>query len=185
MRASRCRGAGFSLVEVLVSLLMVSVGILALAALLEAATRHARVSEQHAVATLLASDLADRLRANAAGARLGARGYDMTARDFPSPLPAARAACTGAAPCGPGELAKSDLAAWTARLRATLPRGSALVRFRAAVPPAPAAVDLWLGWADANALAATAATDGGGAECPDEWAGADSRVRCLYLEVVP
>jgi type IV pilus assembly protein PilV len=183
---ARRPAAGFSLVEVLVSMFIVALGILALAGVLQAATRHARMSEQRSAATLLANDIADRIRANPIGAALASQGYDQTGSGFPSALPATHAACTEAAPCGPTDLAQADLAAWTARLRATLPQGSAVIRFHAGAAPAVDVVDVWVGWSDPNAPAATnVANDRSGTECPAQWAGATAPVRCLYLAVAP
>jgi type IV pilus assembly protein PilV len=174
---------GFSLVEVLVAMFVVAMGILALAGLLQASARYSKMSELRSTATLLANDIADRIRANPVGAELGAGGYDLTAKAFPTALAAPHAACTSEAPCGPAELARADLAAWTARLRATLPRGSAWVQFHAAKAPAPDFVDVWVGWADPLTLAPGISTERSGAECPSDWKTTDSSVRCIYLQV--
>ena len=63
----RSRAGGVSLIEVLVALLVVSLGILAMSGLLTNSTRYGKTSEFRAVATLLANDIADRMRANKAG----------------------------------------------------------------------------------------------------------------------
>ena len=97
----------------------------------------------------------------------------------------AHAACSADAPCGPSELAKSDLADWTARVRATLPRGSAWVEFHAGKAPAPDYVDVWVGWADPLTLAPGISTDRSGTECPASWKTAEPSVRCVYLQVAP
>lgn len=186
-RAPGLRIAGFSLIEVLIAMFVVATGILALAALLQAATRHSKMGELRATAALLAGDIADRLRANAAGARLGPAGYDLAADDFPSPpAPApARAACTRDTPCGEADLAWADLADWTARVAVTLPKGSARIRFRAGRPPVPDTVDVWVGWADPLTLSPGRAIDRSGAECPAAWTATEPSVRCVYLQVAP
>jgi type IV pilus assembly protein PilV len=178
------RGAGgFSLVEVLVAMFVVAMGILALAGLLQASTRYSKMSELRSTATLLANDIADRIRANPVGAQLGAGGYDRTERTFPGAPAAPHAACTSEAPCGPADLARADIADWTARLRATLPKGSAWVQFHAGHSPAPDFVDVWVGWADPLTLAPGIATDRSGTECPPDWRTTESSVRCVYLQV--
>jgi len=182
-RPARPRAAGFSLIEVLVAMAVVAVGVLALAGLLQAATRHAKASQLDATATLLAVDIADRLRANAAGARLGQAGYDLGVDGFGNPPAPARVACTRAAPCSAAGLAQADLADWTARVRATLPRGSAWLRFRAGVPPASDAVGVWVGWADPRAGPAGGAGDHSGGTCPATWQSTDVALRCIYLQV--
>ena len=182
VRHRRAPTPGFSLVEVLVSMFVVSMGILALAGLLQASTRYAKMSELRSTATLLANDIADRIRANPMGGELGANGYDLAERGYPSPLPTARTACTSEAPCGPAQLAGADLAAWTARLRATLPKGSAYLHFRPGVAPAADSVDVWVGWTDPNTLAPGLGNDHG-TECPPEWSVVETPVRCIYLQV--
>ena len=184
-RLHRPQARGFLLVEVLVSMFVVSMGILALAGLLQASTRYAKMSELRSTATLLANDIADRIRANPMGGELGPNGYDLAERGYPSPLPAAHAACTSDAPCGPADLARADLADWAARLRAMLPKGSALIRFRPGTAPAADSVDVWVGWTDAATLAPNGANDRASAECPPEWSGSEGPVRCIYLQVAP
>ena len=61
------RGAGFSLIEVLIALVVLSVGLLGLAALQAEGLRSSSTAFQRTQAVLLASDLMDRMRANRAG----------------------------------------------------------------------------------------------------------------------
>ncbi len=181
--APRGSTLGFSLVEALVAMFVVAMGILALVALLQAATRFSKMSELRSTAALLASDIADRMRANPVGSESGAQGYDLTDPVFPSPLAPTHAACTRQAPCGPADLAHVDLADWTARVRATLPEGSAWIQFHAGPAPAPEYLDVWVGWADPLTLAPGIASDRAGAQCPAAWRNAEASVRCLYLQV--
>lgn len=174
---------GFSLIEVLVSMFIVSMGVLALAGLLQAAVRYGKMSELRSTATLLANDIADRMRANAAGARLGSGGYDSVATAFPSVPVAVQSACTALSPCRPAGLARADMAAWTARLRATLPSGSAWIRYRAALAPATDSVDVWVGWADPATLIPGVAGERSGTECPATWNTSQASVRCIFLQV--
>ena len=182
-RLARARAAGFSLIEVLVAMFVVAMGILALAGLLQAATRYSKMSELRSTAALLANDIADRIRANPVGGELGPGGYDITGKTFPSPVAPSHAACTADAPCGPAELAKVDLADWTARVHATLPKGSTWIEFHVGKAPAPDYVDLWVGWADPLTLSPGISTDRSGTECPSEWKASEPSVRCVYLQV--
>ena len=181
---ARGREAGFSLVEVLVAMLVVAMGILALAGLLQAATRYAKMSELRSTAALLANDIADRLRANPGGAELGAGGgYDIVDKGFPTPLPPLHADCSSAAPCDPVELARLDLTDWMTRVRATLPKGSAWIQFHPGKPPAAKFVDVWIGWADPLTSSPGGGLDRSGTECPDSWKTAEPAVRCIHLQV--
>ena len=71
------RPAGVALVEVLVAMLVVSVGVLAMAGLLATASRYGKTTEFRAVATLLAADMADRIRANKAALIAASTAYDV------------------------------------------------------------------------------------------------------------
>ena len=182
---ARRRQAGFSLVEVLVAMFVVAMGILALAGLLQASTRYSKMSELRSTATLLANDMADRIRANAVGSGLGPLGYDLTDPAFPSPRPPAHAPCTADAACNQGDLAKADLTEWTARVRATLPKGSAWIQYHAPTAQAPESIDVWVGWADPLTLSTGVSIDRSGTDCPAPWKAAEPSVRCVYLQVVP
>ena len=185
MRRVLAPAPGFSLVEVLVAMFVVAMGILALAGLLQASTRYSKMSELRSTATLLANDIADRIRANRAGAELGAGGYDLTDKAFPSAPAPPHAACSSAAPCAPSDLARADVAEWTARVRATLPKGSAWIQYHVGAAPAPDYVDVWVGWADPLTLAPGISTDRSGTECPADWKKVEASVRCVYLQVAP
>jgi type IV pilus assembly protein PilV len=182
-RHIRRQANGFSLIEVLVSMFIVSLGILALAGLLQAATRYGKMSELRSTATLLANDIADRIRANPAGAALGPTGYDLVPPAYPSPLVAPHVACTSTAPCLPADLAQADLFAWATRLRTMLPAGSAYVKYRAGTGSAVSSVDIWVGWTDPNTLVSSVSTERSGTECPAGWSGSNRAVRCIYLQV--
>ena len=75
----RRRQRGFTLIEILVTLLIVSSGLLGFAALLNKSNRHAYLGRQE---TMLAYDLRERMRANRAGALGGV--YTLATRDAAS-----------------------------------------------------------------------------------------------------
>ncbi|MGN6526132.1 MAG: type IV pilus modification protein PilV [Burkholderiaceae bacterium] len=178
-RARAHPARGFSMIEVLVSMFIVSMGVLAVAGLIQAAARYGKTSEERTTATLLANDIADRIRANPAGAG----GYEFVSSAWPVAPAAPGAPCNRAAPCPPGALAQADLAGWTSRLRALLPLGSAYVKYRPAAGSGGPAMDVWVGWRDAGTLPAVASTARTGTECPRAWSAASASVRCIYLQV--
>jgi len=176
---------GFSLIEVLVSMFIVSMGILALAGLLQSASRYGKMSELRSTATLLANDIADHIRSNPGGAT--GNFYNVT-----NAFPATAAydsrktpgdQCTAA--CDPDELAYVDLAIWSARALATLPSGTPFIQYNAAGGGGTqnGTVDVWLAWQDPNTTA-DSSTERPTGECP---AGlkvdTDKSVRCVYLQV--
>ena len=67
LMSSRAPQRGASLIEVLVAILIVSMGVIAMGGLLASSSRLGKASESRAIAGLLAADLADRVKANACG----------------------------------------------------------------------------------------------------------------------
>lgn len=163
--------------------------VLALAGLVSASSRLGRSGEARAAAAVLAQDLAERLRANAAGALAG--DYDFTPGAYPAhvPLPGMppklESACTATSPCAPGEVAAIDLYRWRQRLALGLPGGYGYVQRHAGAGGAPDTVDVWVAWSDATSLAYRETLPA--RECPAAFgaAGATGTPRCLYLEVTP
>jgi type IV pilus assembly protein PilV len=113
--AASTRHKGFTLVEVLVALVVMSVGMLGIAALYLEGLRAGRTSLYRTAAVTLAADMADRIRAN----RNAGLAYAGTGPG------ASRACVNGPADCTAVELASDDWADWLARLDAQLPDGSA------------------------------------------------------------
>jgi len=94
---SRAIQHGFSLVEVLVALLVLTVGLLGLAGLQSFGLRFSHESYERTQANVLVYDVLDRLRANPTVALAAANSYDGTIEST-SAAPAAptcAAACTG------------------------------------------------------------------------------------------
>jgi type IV pilus assembly protein PilV len=71
--------AGFSLVEVLISIAILSVALLGTAALTAASLKNTNNSYYRSLATIFADDMLDRMRANVVQARAGK--YDFTDAD--------------------------------------------------------------------------------------------------------
>ena len=109
------RGTGFSLVEVLVTLVVISIGLLGLGRLQGFGLAMNSSSHMRLKATYKAYELADRMRANqgALTSYLNSSGSRVTA-------------CTQAAGCTPVQMAQNDLYEWTADLARQLPGGVGL-----------------------------------------------------------
>lgn len=101
---------GFTLLEVLVSVLVLSIGLLGLAGLHVTALRNSQSSYFRSVATQLAYEMADRMRANAQGIRDGNYNNGAGTNDNCE---------TGA--CTPAQLAGYDITQWRNALSGKLP----------------------------------------------------------------
>ena len=127
-RLVAARQHGFTLVEALISVLIMSIGLLGVAALQTRSLGSTNVASKRSQAVLLAGDLADRMRAN----RLAS---DLTAANHYANIAAADNACRAvhynhthvAAACTAVQLAADDLADWNAQIAALLPAGSGVV----------------------------------------------------------
>lgn len=178
--ARRARGA--SLVEVLVSILLAAIGLLALSGANVAAIRYSKLSQYRGTATLLAADLAERMRSNQAGLASYLVTDDFTTQQ--AGLPAASTACeTYANTCTSATIAAYDLASWRRLVRSQLPEGAVSVAPSAAV----LAVDVWVAWrdpavADSNENATDARNTA--TECPSTAVfSTDKSVRCSYFRI--
>jgi type IV pilus assembly protein PilV len=104
---------GFTLVEVLVALVVMAVGLLGIAGLYVEGLRAGRTSIYRTSAVALASDMADRIRANPAGLYEGSGpGTDHEC-------------VNGAVDCTADELAEDDWFRWLADIGRRLPEGAA------------------------------------------------------------
>ena len=108
------RSKGFSLVEVLVALVVMSVGMLGIAALYLEGLSAGRTALYRTTAVTLAADMADRIRANSnAGFAYAGAG------------PGVDSACiNGASDCTPDQLADDDWFDWSNQLETQLPDGT-------------------------------------------------------------
>ncbi|MFC3608765.1 type IV pilus modification protein PilV [Stutzerimonas tarimensis] len=101
---------GLSLIEVLVSLIVLSVGVLGMAALQVNSLKFNQTASMRTHANFLAYDIADRMRANRSKARAGS--YDIT--------------MDAAAPSG-SAMERVDLREWKDKLASQLPDGKGAV----------------------------------------------------------
>lgn len=121
---------GFTLVEVLVTLVILSVGLLGIAALHSASLRNNLDSALRSQASALAADIADRMRANRNVALTGA--YNLGLGDATPAL------------TGTPTLAQRDLNAWRTLLAQVLPAGNGAV----AIDPATDVCMITVQWGE-------------------------------------
>ncbi len=116
--------AGFSLVDVLVSLLLLSVGVLGAAHMQLVALRSTRQAAFHQLGLQLASEAADQVRTFPAAGANPWLALDFSNGDAVT-LPARQ--CHGGSNCDPGELAEFSAYELKLRLQQALPQGRILI----------------------------------------------------------
>jgi type IV pilus assembly protein PilV len=124
------RADGFTLVEVLIALLVLSIGMLGIAALYLESLRASRSALVRTQAVTLAADIADRMRAN----RNPENAYD----------------CAGTCEAGEGgnAIAVTDLNAWRTAVAVQLPGGTSSVTYTAGAANTPDAYTVTVSWTE-------------------------------------
>jgi type IV pilus assembly protein PilV len=119
-RSDRRGAIGFTLVEVLVALLVLSIGLLGIGKMMMLSARANDSAYMRSQATALAYTMLDAMRANRVAAI--SQGYD-TAQVVP-----AQQGCANAAPgCTSGQTAQNDTFMWNQALATALPSGAGTV----------------------------------------------------------
>lgn len=113
---------GFSLVEVLIALIIMSVGMLGIAGLYVQSMQAGRTSTLRHNAVTLAGDVADRIRSNpTAGAAYAGGGTDNDCVDKDTD-------------CTPAEMAGHDIFLWSEQATSSMPSGAVTITFNGVVP---------------------------------------------------
>jgi type IV pilus assembly protein PilV len=116
------RVGGFTLVEVLVALIILSVGMLGIAGLYVHSMQAGRTSLFRHHAVTLAGDVADRIRANPTG------------RNDYAGAGANNNCVNGGVDCSPAQMAANDIDLWDQQAADTLPNGTVTVVVGGAIP---------------------------------------------------
>jgi len=136
----RRSSAGFSLVEVLIALVIMSVGMLGIAGLYVEGMKAGRTSTFRHHAVTVASDVADRIRANPrAGIKYQEAGGNNNC-------------VLGNVNCNDAQMAADDIFRWDAQAALMLPNGDVAVVFDDTVTPNTYAITVT--WDEAGALTA-------------------------------
>lgn len=176
--ASRVRGS--SLLEILVSMLLLSIGMLSMAGLHARAVQSTRTGQYMGVAAQLAADLAERMRANAQAAMDGKYTVQLPYAEASGPqkVPgcAKSTACTGA------EMAARDIAQWRNDAQAQLPAAGL---YTEPDKTQPGAIDIWVLWQPAAGQDTAASGTSLRRRCPAGVGAAPALLQCLPVKVWP
>lgn len=128
---------GFSLVEVLITLVIMSVGMLGIAGLYVQSMQAGRTSMLRHHAVTLAGDVADRIRAN-----------PTAAIAYIDPVGADNDCVLGTVDCTPAQMAANDILLWKAQASENLPGGDVTVVFTAANGFTPPNYQITVSWTE-------------------------------------
>ncbi|MDP2073167.1 type IV pilus modification protein PilV [Hydrogenophaga sp.] len=164
---------GASLIEVLVALLIISLGLMSMARLSATTIGFNKGAQVRLVALSLATQYAERARLNVYGFDLG--DYDIALNGVAPnpPAPDVNANDVTAAT----NVAQGDRREFTQRLANHLPQGLAVVNSTRA--PGVRDLDIWIMWQDVNTEPSGALLAAGESQCP---AGVNGN-SCLYFKV--
>jgi type IV pilus assembly protein PilV len=137
------RQTGFSLVEVLIALVIMSVGMLGIAGLYVQSLQAGRTSMFRHQAVTLASDVADRIRSN-----------PLAGIAYIDPVGANNNCVLGGAVCTAAQMAANDIFLWKDQAQATLPGGDVTVVFVAAAGVVPPSYQITISWTEPNQIVA-------------------------------
>ena len=175
---SRARQSGLSLIEVLVSLVIISVGLLGLIGMQARSMSGQKDSFDRKAAAELLGQLTERMRAN----HLAFMDNAYASSLMPGATVAMATACVSASPCTPLQMAALDLMNWRQDLRARLPDSGAVIAASgpvgAAMGAGAASMRITVIWRESNP------NSGADADCTAVGV-TDSSYRCLAAEVFP
>lgn len=135
---------GVSLIEILVSIVITSIGLLALAGVNASSIRYSKMTQYRGTATQLSNDIGERMRANKAGLPSYTLASSFTDQSTLPTLAAADLCNSYLVACTSDMVANFDLKSWQILVRDQLPEGAAYISIQAAQN----AADLWLAWRD-------------------------------------
>jgi len=136
--SSSTRLRGFTLVEALVALVVLSIGMLGIAALYVESLKAGRSAIYRTQAVNLAADMADRIRVNPATDGTVAGAYTGAGADN---------ACTGGfTDCTPADMAAHDVFLWRQVIQNLLPNGQGVIAYDAG--PIPDQYTITISWSE-------------------------------------
>jgi type IV pilus assembly protein PilV len=195
-KSGRPNQAGASMIEVLVSILLVSVGLLGIAGLSGATFGYNKASQLRLTGIALVNDLADRARVNVHGYDRGA--YDIALGDnyetTPVSVPDANLDLDPSlvvnANAAADALAAADVDQFLRTVRSRLPQGDAVVMSRPGANTRD--LDVWLMWQESGTAAGAVDDDRGDfslfdaskGNCPATLTPAEQDVySCMFFKV--
>lgn len=177
---ARRRLAGATLIEILVTVVIMSFGVLSLAGLQAYSVAASKNAVNRGLAAAMATDLADMIRANPEGFAGGSYNKAATFIATATSIPAIPTPPCSYPNCTPAQIATIDTAQFTSRLKATLRAGTYAVSQPGGLTNR---ADIYIMWQEQRAAGATAASESSFDSCPASVAVLDPLPRCFYVRV--
>lgn len=179
---------GSSLLEVLVSILLMSFGMLAMAGMQAYAISAQKNAANRAVASTLANEYAEIVRLNVSGFAAGSYDAELLTSSASPDVPADEGCGFQTANiCTSVTLAQADTARFLAQVRRVLPLGGIkLTRPTIAGAVSTKTADLWIMWEEGKVFADAnggSSTEGAYDNCPAEAKAQATLPRCFYMKV--
>ena len=111
----KCKQSGFTLIEILITLIILSIGLLGMASLQMNSLRSNQGAYLRSQASMLSYDMADRMRANSARAIAG----DYNNFDTSGTVPSNPGCMDAAAGCSAAQQSNTDMFEWASRVNGT------------------------------------------------------------------
>lgn len=167
------RERGFTIIEVLIAVLVISIGLLGMAGLQTTGIQQSHNSYMKTQASMLAYDMADRMRSNLAGVNTGA--YDSV-DSMDSPVNALPGCINSNSACSAADTATGDIYQWTNKnaegsIASLLPSGYGMVSNNGGV------FTITVMWDEARSGVT-------GKDCGDDGDPSDD-LKCFRLELIP
>lgn len=112
------KNKGFTLIEVLIALVVLSIGLLGVAGLQAKSQQFSRNAYLNTQATVIAHDILERVRANPAGLKSGS---------YNNPAATKQAGCFTLAGCNSDQMAENDMFEWADDVANKLPNGKSVI----------------------------------------------------------
>jgi type IV pilus assembly protein PilV len=180
---------GSSLIEILISILIVSLGMMAMAGMQAYSIASQKNSLYRSIASTLANELAEMIRLNPPG--LNALNYNIALMSTVADPAPNLTACPGVADAtvAPAEypfcnsaanLAAFDITSFQRRVRSSLPIGGVEVVANVAIAPARSTADIWITWQEPGVIVAA---EGNADNCSANASALATLPRCFYMRV--
>ena len=172
----RRRIGGATLVETLISILILSAGLLGMVSLQGSALAYQRTASVQVMATQYAQALGDMVRANPDALKQdGAYGWT---EKYMSGVEPVGASCSMTDTCTAGEVAAAEVKLWLAQVRRDLPHGDAFIQ----PSPIDSSINVWMMWRHSSTVP-SGSTDPTCAADAIQHLDPGLRPHCIFLKI--